>query len=72
MNDNAPIHVTLEPDRFVTVRLASTVVGYSEEAIRCKIKEGVWLEGREYVRAPDGRLFIDREGVQRWIVSGKR
>jgi hypothetical protein len=64
--------VYVAPDRYVTVKLASKVSGYSETAIRSKIKEGVWLEGREYIRAPDGHLFIDREGVQRWLLSGRK
>jgi hypothetical protein len=66
----SPCPVYLAPDRFVTIKLHAAVSGYSEAAIRSKIKEGVWIEGREYVRAPDGHVFIDREGVQRWLVSG--
>jgi len=67
-----PYTVHLAPERFVTIKLHSAISGYSEGAIRSKIKEGVWIEGREYLRAPDGHVFIDREGVQRWLVRGSR
>ena len=39
--------------------------GYSEKAVARKIEDGVWVEGREYVRAPDGRLLIDMDGFNR-------
>ena len=71
MSATAEAPVYLAPDRFVTVKLYAIVSGYSESAIRSKIKEGVWVADREYIRAPDGHLFIDREGVQRWMMKGR-
>lgn len=43
--------------------------GYSEKAVARKIEDGVWVEGREYVRAPDGRRLIDMDGFNRWARS---
>jgi hypothetical protein len=57
-------------DRYVTVSLFSSICGLSANAIRMKMKEGKWLEGREWVRSPDGGIFIDRQGVQKWISRG--
>jgi hypothetical protein len=57
------------PSRYVTIELASHYTGYTPAAIRSKIKRGDWREDREYRRAPDGRIFIDLPGVQRWIES---
>lgn len=37
--------------------------GYTDKAVRRKIEEGVWIEGREYRRAPDGHIVIDLEAV---------
>jgi len=42
---------------------------YSEIAIRNKINEGVWLNGREYIKAPDGHIYIIKSGVIAWIFS---
>ena len=55
------------PANYVTIALASTVTGLSEKAIRRKIEEGKWIEGREYRRSPDGGIFISLPGVERWI-----
>ncbi len=55
------------PARYVTVRLAATMTGFSEKAIRQKISMGKWLEGREYRRTPDGRIMISMKDVERWI-----
>ena len=43
--------------------------GYSEKAVARKIEDGVWVEGSEYVRAPDGRLLIDMDGFEKWARS---
>lgn len=58
------------PAPYVTVKLAAQMTGLTEKAIRAKIKEGVWLENREYRRAPDGRLYISIRGFEAWVESG--
>lgn len=63
------IHVT--PSRFVTIPLAATMTGYTPSAMRTKITRGYWVEGREYVRAPDGHVLIDMRGYERWVSQGK-
>lgn len=40
--------------------------GYTETAIRKKISQGVWQEGKQYVKAPDGWIKIILEGVDQW------
>ena len=57
------------PSRFVTVELASHLTGLTQPAIRTKISRGVWLQGREYVRAPDGHVMIDIKGFEQWVAS---
>ena len=56
--------------RYVTVKKASELTGYTENAIRTKIRDGVWLERRLWLKAPDGRVLIDMEGYERWVESG--
>lgn len=53
--------------RYVTIPLAAATLGYSIDAIEAKVARGVWLEGREWRRAPDGRVLIDTKGVERWV-----
>ncbi|MCL2829380.1 MAG: excisionase [Betaproteobacteria bacterium] len=57
---------TLLPARFVTISLASIITGYTEKAIRRKIEDGVWVEGAEWKRAPDGHPLIDLQGYETW------
>lgn len=57
----------IAPARYVTVELASAIIGLSAGAIRKRIERGVWLEGKEYRRSPDGRLWIDTRGIELWI-----
>ncbi|WP_244829195.1 excisionase family protein [Caballeronia sp. TF1N1] len=58
---------TTETAHYVTVPLAAALTGLSVKAIRRKIEEGKWLEGREYRRAPDGGIFISLTGYQKWV-----
>lgn len=59
--------VMLHPAPYVTVPLAAAITGLTEKAIRRKIEEGKWLEGREYRRSPDGGIFISVKGYAQWV-----
>lgn len=59
--------VQISPAPYVTVHLAAIITGLSEKAIRRKIQEGKWIEGREFRRSPDGGIFISIKGYQNWI-----
>lgn len=58
------------PAPFVLIPLAATITGYSVKAIRRKIADGVWIENREYVKAPDGRVLISLRGYAQWVARG--
>ena len=66
----APQPVFLAADRYVTIKVYSAISGFTVKAIQRKIENGVWVERREFVRAPAGHIFIDREGVQQWLTRG--
>ncbi len=53
--------------RFVLINKFCDLTGYTDKAVRRKIEEQVWVEGREYRRSPDGRVHIDIEGYERWL-----
>lgn len=50
------------PVDHVTIEKFGELTGYSELAVRGKIKRGQWQEGREFIKAPDGRVLISRRG----------
>lgn len=59
--------VTVAPAPYVTIALAAVITGLSEKAIRRKIEDGKWLEGREYRRSPDGGIFVSTFGWNKGI-----
>lgn len=61
----APILVA--PPPYVLIPVAAAITGYSEKAIRRKIDEGVWVEGKHYRKAPDGRIHISIRGYTKWV-----
>lgn len=61
----------LVPVRYVRLPVFERITGYTEKAVRRKIEEGAWIEGREFRRAPDGHILVDIEGYERWV-EGRR
>ena len=53
--------------RWVTISKFEELTGYTEKAVRRKIEEGVFVEGREYMRAPDNRILISMEAYDKWV-----
>lgn len=55
----------------IRINKFAELTGWTDRAVRRKIQEGVWLQGKEYHRAPDGNITIDMEGYERWV-KGQR
>lgn len=56
--------------RYLTIRKFAAESGYSENAIRSKIHDGIWMQDKVWKKAPDGRILIDVEGYHEWVESG--
>lgn len=57
------------PVYYVQISRFEALTGYSEKAVRRKIEEGIWAEGKEYAKAPDGRILINLVGYHKWVQS---
>ena len=55
--------------RYLLIHKFCDDTGYSVPAVRAKIRDGVWAEGREFKKAPDGHVLIDIEGFNRPVFS---
>lgn len=53
--------------RYVTIPKFAMESGYTADAIRSKIRDGIWRENQEWKRAPDGRILVDVDGYHRWV-----
>jgi hypothetical protein len=67
MNSESAKPVVITPARSVLLPVANAMTGYWVKAIQCKIHRGEWEEGKAWRRAPDGRIFIDIGGFERWV-----
>jgi hypothetical protein len=61
--------VMLAPTRYVTIKLASQLIGLTVKAIESKIARGTWIEGRQF-RRQDGNIYVDLRGVEQWVEKG--
>ncbi|QTD90788.1 excisionase [Burkholderia anthina] len=57
--------------RYVTVFKFCEMTGYTEEAVKSKRRDGVWLEGQLWIKAPDGRILMDIEGYEKWVETAR-
>lgn len=53
--------------KYLLLPLFSAITGYSVKACQRKIETGVWLEGKHYVRAPDGRIHMNLAEYEKWV-----
>ncbi len=56
---------------WVTIKKAANESGYTQEAIRQKIKKGVLARGKHWQKAPDSRIVINLKEFDSWL-SGTR
>lgn len=52
---------------WVTIKKFAELTGYSEDAVRAKIKNGIWRLREHYRKAPDGRVLINLQAYNRWV-----
>jgi hypothetical protein len=52
---------------WVLIPVFAQMTGYSDKAIRRKIEEGVWIEGKQYKKAPDGRITMNLQEYYKWV-----
>ena len=53
--------------KWTTSTKMSSISGYSENAIRAKIKRGVWLMGKHWRKAPDNRILLCPKEIDAWV-----
>jgi hypothetical protein len=59
--------VQLAKMKWVTIKKAAELSGYSVKAIEAKRANGVWLEGVVWIKAPDGRILISPDAIDEWV-----
>jgi hypothetical protein len=52
---------------WVLIKKLIELTGYTDDAIRAKIKRGVWLKDVHWRKAPDGRIVFNLMAIQLWI-----
>ena len=52
---------------WVLIHKVCELLGYSDDAVRAKIKKGQWLKDVHWRKAPDGRLFFNLGALRKWI-----
>lgn len=55
--------------RWQTIEKVSSEIGLSTESIRALKKRGIFREKIHWVKAPNGRIFINPDEVQKWIAG---
>lgn len=62
-------NVAVAPDDWVLACVVKAHIGYSAEACRGKINQGVWPEHFSR-KGPDGKLQYHLPSIREWMASG--
>jgi len=54
-------------NKWVTIPKASDYTGYTQDAIKSKIKRGDWVKGLLWTNAPDNRRLVNLEAFDVWV-----
>lgn len=57
-------------DRWVLIAVVVDYTGYTDYAVRAKIRRGQWPFRSFWRRAPDGRLVFNLTRIQYWMAGG--
>jgi hypothetical protein len=63
--------IVVAPAPYYLLVHADKITGISVGAMRKKIERGQWLAGREYIKAPDGNLYLSLKGYTAWVESAR-
>lgn len=69
--EDAPSVMVISGFQYVQKSVAAALTGYSVKAQQRKIEEGVWREGHEWIKGPDGLQLISVEGYNKWVESAR-
>jgi hypothetical protein len=59
----------VQSDRWVLINVLVRETGYTDDAIRAKIRRGDWAKRAFWRKAPDGRLAFNLTRIQAWMCS---
>ncbi|WP_421261392.1 hypothetical protein [Aeromonas jandaei] len=60
-------HIVLERPSWVQPVVAAQMTGYTEKAIKEKVKQGKLIEGVHFQKAPDNRIIINWRRFEEWM-----
>lgn len=52
---------------WVLIKKLVELTGYTDDAVRAKIKRGVWQQNIHWRKAPDGRILFNLMAIKEWI-----
>lgn len=55
----------------VRINLAAAMLGMSIGALNAARKDGRWVRGKHYHKAPDGCVWYDIPAIQNWVRTGQ-
>lgn len=54
-------------DRWVLISVVVDFTGYTDDAVRAKIRTGAWPYRTFWRKAPDDRIVFNLSQIQRWM-----
>lgn len=59
--------VTVMPPRYVRPVAFERMTGITPKAVERKRQSGEWVDGKEFIKGPDGLIYVDLVGYVKWV-----
>ena len=53
--------------QWILIPVFCALTGYTDKAVRRKIADGIWIQGKHYQKAPDGHITMNLMGYYKWV-----
>ncbi|MCL1479925.1 hypothetical protein MIH18_05900 [Marinobacter sp. M3C] len=67
--NNSPITIDLESLDWLPHQRVCEILGKGSHWAKGKIREGKWKAGEQFVRDPDGQIWVSIKGVKTWLLG---
>lgn len=67
--NHSPLAIDLESLDWLPHQRVCEILGKGSYWAKGKIHDGKWIEGEQFVRDPDGQIWVSIKGVKSWLLT---
>lgn len=66
------IHKDAKPCKWIKLKKYCELTGDTPASVHARRHKGKWIDGKQTIIAPDGKLWVNTEETEKWIEFGNK